>query len=95
MAVKGQPGEHLAAARELLAGLEPITGQPGGDAHTRAIAATAHAVLALAEQVGMVRRDLATRAGWDPDQFRGPVWGQSVPGWGGIERSRAVGANPG
>ena len=69
MAVKGQPGEHLAAAKELLEGLEPITGQASGDAVVRASAATAHAVLALAEQVGMLRRDLAVRAGYDPDQL--------------------------
>jgi hypothetical protein len=58
MAVKGQPGEHLAAAKELLESVEPITDQPGGDAQVKTTAAVAHAVLALAEQVAMIRKDL-------------------------------------
>jgi hypothetical protein len=48
-------GEHLVAAKELLAALEPITSQRSGDAQTRATADVAHAVLALAEQVAMLR----------------------------------------
>jgi hypothetical protein len=55
VAVKGQPGEHLAAAKELLEGLESVTSSRGGDAQVRATAAVAHATLALAEQIGMAR----------------------------------------
>jgi hypothetical protein len=62
MAVKGAPGEHLAAARELLEGLEPVVGSRGGDAQVRATAAVAHAVLALAEQVGSLRHEVSRGA---------------------------------
>lgn len=59
MASKGTPGEHLAEAREILKALEPVTSQgAAGEAHTRATAAVAHAVLALAEQVAMLRHQL-------------------------------------
>jgi hypothetical protein len=54
VAVEGT-GEHLAAAKELLDGLASITDQRSGDAQTRATVAVAHAVLALAEQVAMLR----------------------------------------
>jgi hypothetical protein len=54
MAVQGT-GEHLAAAKELLAALEPETSRRGSDVQVRATAALAHAVLAVAEQVAMLR----------------------------------------
>jgi hypothetical protein len=71
MAVKGQPGEHLAAAKELLEGLEPLLRSPSTDVQARATAANAHAVLALAEQVGMVRQQLSgARDRTDPASFQ-------------------------
>lgn len=51
MSPSTSPGEHLRVARELLEGLQSVTSDPGGLAEVRAAAATAHAVLALAEQV--------------------------------------------
>lgn len=52
------PDEHAAAAEKLLDELEVHTHPGGGDAQTRALAAVAHATLAVAEQVRLVRRDL-------------------------------------
>lgn len=55
MALEG-PGEHLASATHILKNLSmPDASQ---DAQTRATAAVAHAVLALAEQVAMIRHQL-------------------------------------
>lgn len=51
--------QHLAAARELLDGLNAVTQGPGGDPQTKATAAAAHAILVLAEQVAVVRVLLA------------------------------------
>jgi hypothetical protein len=60
MATQGQSSsQHLAAARELLGELEAVTKRPEGDPQTKATAATAHAVLVLAEQVAVVRVLLA------------------------------------
>ena len=56
MATQAQSSSrHLAAARQLLDELEPVTEGGGGDAQTKATAAVAHAVLVLAEQVAVVR----------------------------------------
>ena len=54
--------QHLAAARELLGGLEAVTQSPDGDAQTKATAAAAHAILVLAEQVAVVRVLMAADA---------------------------------
>ena len=55
MTTQAQPStQHLAAARELLEELNAVTG-PATDAQTKATAATAHAVLVLAEQVAAIR----------------------------------------
>jgi hypothetical protein len=61
--------DHATRAQQLLSGLEPITSAASGQAETRALAASAHALLALNDQVAALRRDLAIRAGWDPDQL--------------------------
>ena len=45
-------GEHLTAATEILQSLEPITSGRGGDPNVKAMAAIAHALIALAEQQG-------------------------------------------
>ena len=50
-----QSSTHLIAALELLDGLEPVSHGPDADPHTRAITATAHSILVLAEQVAAVR----------------------------------------
>jgi hypothetical protein len=60
MAQQVNPGAHLATAQELLenVGLGP-GGSLGGAVQVRVIAAVAHSVLALAEQVEMLRQELA------------------------------------
>ena len=50
-----QSSQHLAAARELLDDLRPITQGGAGDPQTKATAAAAHAILVLAEQVAVAR----------------------------------------
>jgi hypothetical protein len=57
-----QSSQHLAAARELLAGLEGVTSAPDGDSQTKATAAAAHAILVLAEQVAVARVLMASDA---------------------------------
>lgn len=47
--------KHLGAARELLDQLEPVVSNPHGDHQTKAMAAAAHSILVLAEQVAVVR----------------------------------------
>jgi hypothetical protein len=54
--------QHLAAARELLDDLRPITDGGAGDPQTKATAAVAHAVLVLAEQVAVARVLMAGNA---------------------------------
>jgi len=54
--------QHLAAARELLDDLRPITQGGAGDPQTKATAAAAHAILVLAEQVAVVRVLMASNA---------------------------------
>jgi hypothetical protein len=54
--------QHLAAARELLDDLRPITDGGAGDPQTNATAAVAHAVLVLAEQVAVARVLMASDA---------------------------------
>ena len=46
---------HLTAARKLLDEIDAATGGPDGDARAKAGAATAHAMLVLAEQVAAAR----------------------------------------
>lgn len=63
MATQAQAGsQHLAAARELLDQLEPLTQGPAGDPQTKATAAAAHAILVLAEQVAVARVLMASDA---------------------------------
>ena len=50
-----QLNQDLAAARELLDGLQAATEGGDSDSQTRAVTATAHAILVLAEQVAAVR----------------------------------------
>jgi hypothetical protein len=60
MRPQGQTSSHLAEARRLLDELEA---EPSGiDQRTRATAATAHAILVLAEQVAAARVVMATDA---------------------------------
>jgi hypothetical protein len=60
MATQGQSSsQHLAAARELLDELKPVTEGAGGDPQAKATAAAAHATLVLAEQVAVIRVILA------------------------------------
>ena len=54
--------QHLAAARELLDDLRPITDGGAGEPQTKATAAVAHAVLVLAEQVAVARVLMAGNA---------------------------------
>jgi len=54
--------QHLAAARELLDDLRPITEGGAGDPQTKATAAAAHAILVLAEQVAVARVLMASDA---------------------------------
>lgn len=55
MASVPNEGYSLAQARKLLEELEPITSQRSGDAQVKAIAAVAHSLLALTEQLAMIR----------------------------------------
>ena len=61
MSTQTQSSQHLAAARELLNELKPVT-EGDGDAQTKATAAVAHAVLVLAEQVAVARVLMASDA---------------------------------
>ena len=54
--------QHLAAARQLLDELRPVTDGPDGDPQAKATAAAAHATLVLAEQVAVVRVLMAGEA---------------------------------
>jgi hypothetical protein len=62
MTTQAQAGsQHLAAARELLDDLRPLT-EGAGDPQTKATAAAAHAILVLAEQVAVARVLMASDA---------------------------------
>jgi hypothetical protein len=50
-----QASQDLAAARELLDELQPMTQGPDADSHTKAMTAAAHSILVLAEQVAAIR----------------------------------------
>jgi hypothetical protein len=63
------PGEHLAKARQYL---QQVEGVANTDPQVKATAAVAHAVLALAEQVAIVRHQTA------------PPTRQTPPGPGGF-----------
>ena len=54
--------QHLASARELLDQLEATGYGPDSDPQTKATAATAHAILVLAEQVAVARVLMASDA---------------------------------
>jgi hypothetical protein len=60
MQPKAQTSRHLAEARRLLDELEAEL--HGTDQRTKATAATAHAILVLAEQVAVARVMMATEA---------------------------------
>ena len=53
---------HLAAARQLLGDLEGLTSGPHAEPQVKAMAATAHAILVLAEQVAVARVLMAADA---------------------------------
>jgi hypothetical protein len=81
MSAHMEPGGHLLEASEMIRAVDKVMKQGGGDLQTRATAAVAEAVLALTEEVAMLRRDLAA------DRSASELEGADDLGRGGPPRS--------